>query len=186
MTTKTLLVKAVFTPPLLYQSENWTLTRKERQMLSTTEMRCLRKAAGKTRMDKIGNEDIRRRVNMQSAEQTANKIRWWSHFKRMAPTAPRANTRDPARRTTTEGKATKSLGVWCTDMVQGDVNPYDRREQLCQGETSDCLSTRRRWQKSSTKVKSEVMRDEHGMENDVARLGNGFGGKSEGCRELDG
>ena len=29
----------------------------------------------------------------------------------------------------------------------------DRREQLGQGETSDCLSTRRRWQKSSTKVK---------------------------------
>ena len=37
-------------------------------------------------------------------------------------------------------------------MVQGDGNPDDRREQLGQGETSDCLSTRRRWQKSSTKV----------------------------------
>ena len=77
-------------PTLLYQSENWTLTSKERQMLTTTEMRCLRKAAGKNRMDKIRNEEIRRRVNMQPAEQTANKnkIRWWSHIKRMAPTAP--------------------------------------------------------------------------------------------------
>ena len=40
-----------------------------------------------------------------------------------------------------------------TTMVQGDGNPDDRREQLGQGETSDCLSTRRRWQKSSSKVK---------------------------------
>ena len=82
MITKTHIIKAVFTPTLLYQSENWTLTIKERQMLTTTEMRCLRKAAGKTRMDKIRNEEIRRRVNMQPAEQTANKnkIRWWSHI----------------------------------------------------------------------------------------------------------
>ena len=50
MTTKTQIIKAVFTPTLLYQSENWTVTSKERQMLTTTEMRCLRKAAGKTGM----------------------------------------------------------------------------------------------------------------------------------------
>ena len=56
----------------------------------SAEMRCLRKAAGKTRMNTIRNEEIRRRVNMQSAGQTANKnkIRWWSHVKRMAPRAP--------------------------------------------------------------------------------------------------
>ena len=92
MATKTQIIKAVFTPTLLYQRENWTLTSKEMQMLTTTEMRCLRKAAGKTIMDKIRNEYIRRRVNMQPAEQTANKnkIRWWSHVKRMVPTAPRS------------------------------------------------------------------------------------------------
>ena len=89
----TYIIKAVFTPTLLYQSENGTLTSKERQMLTTTEMRRLRKAAGKTRMDKIRNKEIRRQVNMQpAAEQTANKnkIRWWSHIKRMAPTAPQS------------------------------------------------------------------------------------------------
>ena len=90
MITKTQIMKAVFTPTLLYPSENWTLTSKERQMLTTTEMRCLRKAAGKTRMEKIRNEEIRRRLNMQPAEETANKIRWWSHIKRMAPTAPQS------------------------------------------------------------------------------------------------
>ena len=90
MTIKTQIIKAVFTPTLLYQSESWTLTSKERQMLTTIQMRCLRKAAGKTRMDKIRNEEIRRQVNMQPAEQTANKTRWWSHVKRMAPTAPQS------------------------------------------------------------------------------------------------
>ena len=92
MTTKTHIIKSVFTPTLLYQSEHWTLTGKERQMLTTTEMRCLWKAAEKTRMGKIRNEEIRRRVNTQPAEQTANKnkIRWWSHVKRMAPTAPQS------------------------------------------------------------------------------------------------
>ena len=86
------IIKAVFTPTLLYQSENWTLTSKERQMLTTTEMRCLRKAAGKTTMNKIRNEEIRLRVNMQPAEQTANKkkTRLWSHVNRMAPTAPQS------------------------------------------------------------------------------------------------
>ena len=92
MIIKTQIIKAVFTPTLLYQSENRTLISKERPMLTTTEMRCLSKAVGNTRIDKIRNEEIRRRVNMQPAEQTANKnkIRWWSHIKRMAPTAPQS------------------------------------------------------------------------------------------------
>ena len=91
MTTKAHIIKAVFTPTLLYH-KNRTLASKERQMLTTTMMRCLRKATGTTRMDKIRNEEIRRRVNMQPAEQTAHKntIRWWSHVKRMAPTAPQS------------------------------------------------------------------------------------------------
>ena len=53
------------------------------------------KTAGKTRMDQIRNEEIRRRVHMQPAEQTAykNKIRWWwSHVKRMAPTVPQSKS----------------------------------------------------------------------------------------------
>ena len=75
MTTKTQVIKAVFIPTLLYQSKNWTLTSKERQMLTTTEIRCLRKAAGKTKMDNIKTEEIRRRVDMQPVEKTANSKR---------------------------------------------------------------------------------------------------------------
>ena len=101
--------------------------------LTTTEMRCFRKAAGKTRMDKIRNEEIRRRVNMQPAEQTANKnkIRWWLHVKRMAPTAPHSKALViHLVGKTTKGKATKSVGRWCSEMVQGDWDPDDRCQQL--------------------------------------------------------
>ena len=96
MITKTQIIKAVFTPTLLYQSENWTLISKERQMLTTIEMRCLRKAAGNTRMDKIRNEEIWRRVGPKHATSRANSQQeqdqdwWWSHIKRMAPTAPQS------------------------------------------------------------------------------------------------
>ena len=43
-------------------------------------------------MDNIRNDEIRRRVNMKPAEQTANKnkITWWSHVNSMAPTAPQS------------------------------------------------------------------------------------------------
>ena len=92
------------------------------------------------------------------ATSRANSKQEWNqvvvtHQKDGTNGSPEQNTRDPARRTTTEGKATKSLGRWCTEMVQWDGNPDDRRKQLGQGETSDCLSIRRRWQKSSTKIK---------------------------------
>ena len=49
----------------LYHSENWTVTSKERQMLTTKEMRYLRKAAEKTRTDKTRKEESRRRVDMR-------------------------------------------------------------------------------------------------------------------------
>ena len=43
-------------------------------------------------MDKLGNEDIRRRVYMHPAKHTTNKnnIRWWSQVKRMPPRAPQS------------------------------------------------------------------------------------------------
>ena len=90
MTTKTQIIKAVFTQLYLTRVKTGHSPAKKGIMLTTTEMRCLRKAAGKTRMDKIRNEEIRRRINMQPAEQTTNKskIRCWSHVNMMAPTAP--------------------------------------------------------------------------------------------------
>ena len=56
---------------------------------------------------------------MQPAEQTANKnkIRWWSHVERMAPTAPQSKVLviHPVGK---QGEATErwEYGVWCKEM----------------------------------------------------------------------
>ena len=103
---------------------------------------------------KIRNEEIGRRVNMQPAEQTANKIRWWSHVKRMAPTAPqrKALVIQPV------GKRPKGrppnrweddIPKWYNEMWM----PMTEVKKLGEGQTSDCISTRRRWQKSLSKIK---------------------------------
>ena len=106
-------------------------------------------------MDKIRNEEIRRGVNMQPAEQTANKnkIRLWSHVKRMASTAPqsRALVIHPVGKRPGEGHEIDGKTMF--EMVRGDGDPDDRCQQRGEGETSDCIHTRRRWQKSSSKVK---------------------------------
>ena len=92
---------------------------------------------------------------MQPAEQTSNKnnIRWWSHVKRMAPTAPQSKALviHPVGKRP-RGKTTKSMGRR-SEMVQGSGDPNDRFQQLDEGQTSDFIPTRRRWQRSSSKVK---------------------------------
>ena len=44
------------------------------------------------------------------------------------------------------------MGRRCSEMVQGDGDPDDRCQHLGEGETTDYIPTRRRWQKSSSKV----------------------------------
>ena len=99
-------------------------------------------------MDKIRNEEVGRRVNMQPAEQTANKnnSRWWSHVKRMAPTAPQSKAlviQPEGRRP--RGLVAKSLrwynemGIPMTDVnnwvkeirpIVYPLNAYGRRVRL--------------------------------------------------------
>ena len=50
------------------------------------------------------------------------------------------------------GIAQNTVQVY-TKMVQRDWDTDDRSQQQSGGHTSDCISTRRRWQKSSNKVK---------------------------------
>ena len=96
-------------------------------------------------MNKIINEEIRRRVNTQPAEKTAykNKIRWWSHVKRMAPTAPQ--TRALEMQPVGKRRRRRSKNRWeddvYTEMVQTHWDPDDRSQQLGEGQTSDCIST---------------------------------------------
>ena len=109
-------------------------------------------------MDKIRNEEIRRRVNMQPAEQTANKNKIRTGGGHMSkewhqPTAPQSKAlviqpEGQRPRGRPQNRWEDDVPRWYNEMgiPMTDVN------KLGQGETSDCLSTRHRWQKSSTKV----------------------------------
>ncbi|BFZ01026.1 hypothetical protein BsWGS_04065 [Bradybaena similaris] len=46
---------------LCYKCQTWTLTIKQKQKLTTTELRCLRKAAGVTRRGRVRNDDVRKK-----------------------------------------------------------------------------------------------------------------------------
>ena len=112
MITGTQIMGAVFGPALLCQSENWNLASREGRMLTTAGVGCLGKAAGKTGVDKIRNEEIRRRVGPKHATSGADGKRdrvVIAHEGDGTNGSPELRTRDPAGGTTTEGKATKSV-----------------------------------------------------------------------------
>ena len=58
------------------------------------------------------------------------------------------------------------MGRRCSEMVQGDGDPDDRCQQLGEGQTSDCVPTRCRWQKSSSKSKVKQVNDDVTANND--------------------
>ena len=80
--------------------------------------------AGKTRMEKVRNEEIRRRVDMQPAEQTRSGVDHTSRGWHQRLPRLKHSWSSPLQKTT-KGKATKSLGRRCTEMVQCDWNPDD-------------------------------------------------------------
>ena len=72
-------------PVMLYGVECWTVTKKEEQILETTEMQMLRRIKGVTRRDKIRSVDIRRELGVNDIKEKAREIRlrWYGHVMRM-------------------------------------------------------------------------------------------------------
>jgi len=90
METKARLVNTIFLPTLTYQCQTWTLTKAQEKRITTCEMRCLRRAAGKTRRDMIRNEEIREMVGATPVHTHIQRQRtkWFGHLVRMAPDQP--------------------------------------------------------------------------------------------------
>lgn len=59
---KRCLYESVVVPTVLYGSEAWGLRVEERNRLNVFEMRCLRSICGVTRLDRVRNEEVGRRV----------------------------------------------------------------------------------------------------------------------------
>ena len=69
---------------LLYGTECWANKKQHIQKISVTEVRMLRWMCGKTRMDKVRNEDIRNLVGIAliKNKMRENRLRWFGHIGR--------------------------------------------------------------------------------------------------------
>ena len=90
MKDKRQLINAIFVPTLCYECQTWTLTKKHVRKVTTCEMKCLRKAANKTRRDRVRNEDIRKLVGVTPVMDFVNKqqLKWFGHLMRMPVNHP--------------------------------------------------------------------------------------------------
>lgn len=77
-------------PAILYGTECWAARQQHLHKVSVAEMRMLRWMCGKTRKDRIRNENIRERVGVAPIEDKMreNRLRWFGHVQRRPLTAP--------------------------------------------------------------------------------------------------
>lgn len=84
--TKKTIYNAIVEPIMTYGAETWQLTQKDKRKIETTEMDYLRRACGISRIERVRNEEIRRRT--ASMYSTIDRIEtrqllWYGHVKRM-------------------------------------------------------------------------------------------------------
>ena len=86
MNAKRRLYEGVVVPTALYGAETWNMGVLERKRLNVMEMRCLRSMCGVTRMDRVRNEEVRRRTGVlqeMSARAEQRVLQWFGHVERM-------------------------------------------------------------------------------------------------------
>ena len=86
MGVKKMLYEGIVVPTALYGAETWNMGVADKKRLNVMEMRCLRSMCGVTRMDRVRNEEVRRRTGVVRdlagrAEQCV--LRWFGHVERM-------------------------------------------------------------------------------------------------------
>ena len=76
--------KAVARPSLLYGSQTWVTTERDMTGLEAAELRFLRSVTGYTRLDKIGSEVIRKKLEISGIQDVRLKYKqnWINHFER--------------------------------------------------------------------------------------------------------
>ena len=76
----------VILPTALYGAEAWGIRSAESRKVNVLEMKCLRSLVGVSRMDRVRNEEVRRRagIKMELASRADQKVlRWFGHVERM-------------------------------------------------------------------------------------------------------
>ena len=83
METKSKIISSIFVPTLTYQCHIWTMTKSLERKSTSREMRCLRKAANKTRRDMNPNtknqKNGRKKEHSPSYSTAEDQMVWTSH-----------------------------------------------------------------------------------------------------------
>ena len=78
--------EGVIVPTTLYGAEAWGMRSAERRKVNVLEMKYLRSLVGVSRMDRVENEEVRRRAGIErELESRADRrvLRWFGHVERM-------------------------------------------------------------------------------------------------------
>ena len=75
--TKHRVINATVMSALLYGCETWTLLERHKSKVQAFEMRCLRRVAGVSILDKVRNEDIRSRLGQLAVVSRVEKKTEW-------------------------------------------------------------------------------------------------------------
>ena len=83
---KKCLYEGVIVPTTLYGAEAWDMRSAERMKVNVLGMKCLRSLVGVSRMDRVRNEEVRRRAGIErelASRVDQRVLRWFRHVERM-------------------------------------------------------------------------------------------------------
>lgn len=88
-TTKKIIYETIVQSILLYGAETWEITQRDREELLAVEMDFLRRRCRVSRLEHVRNEEIRRRMGMESTVQ----YMWYGHVQCMEPQTGRKDSK---------------------------------------------------------------------------------------------
>lgn len=84
--TKLRIYGAIVESIMLYGAETWEITKRERQRLEAVEMDYLRRSCGVSRLQRVTNTEIRRRMGVKKTvaeEIERRRLKWYGHVRRL-------------------------------------------------------------------------------------------------------
>ena len=86
LTAKKCLYEGVIVPTTLYGAEAWGMRSAESRKVNVLEMKCLRNLVGVSRTDRVRNEEVRRRAEIErelASRADQRVLRWFGHMERI-------------------------------------------------------------------------------------------------------
>ena len=74
--------EGVIVPTPLYGTEAWGMRSAERRKVNVLKMKCLRRLVGVSRIDRVGNEEVRRRAGIERelASRAGQRFCMWKEW----------------------------------------------------------------------------------------------------------